>query len=375
MTNKDEGRMARTVVGLDIGASGVRAAEFAVGRRTTMLRRFAAVELPEGAIRAGAVADPDALADALKELWSKGKFSTREVVFGVANDSVLVRQVDLDWMPPADFRKALRYQVADSLPVSVDEANLDYYMLDEFEAPDESGETRRMARVMLVAAGREMVDSFVRAMQAAGLRPLRVDLLPFALVRAVGPVTGIGAPLEAVVDLGAENVIVVVHQAGRPRFVRTFAGHGGQAVTRALMERYDWTWDEAERTKVALGLPGHTGPGAPVALSDDEPAPDLADHPAHQAIADTVESLVAELRATLHYFRGSGDEHQLSRIALTGRASRLGGLPEFLGERLGVAVERLDVSGRIDTSRKHVGGADDEAVDLAVATGLCLGAS
>jgi hypothetical protein len=42
--------MARTVVGLDIGSSGVRAAEFSLGRRTT-LRKFAAVPLPEGGTR------------------------------------------------------------------------------------------------------------------------------------------------------------------------------------------------------------------------------------------------------------------------------------------------------------------------------------
>ncbi len=106
--------MARTVVGLDIGSSGVRAAEFSLGRRTT-LRKFATVPLPEGVIRSGMVADADALSEALRELWSVGKFSTKTVLLGIANDAVLVRQMDLEWMPPGDFRKGLRYQVADAL--------------------------------------------------------------------------------------------------------------------------------------------------------------------------------------------------------------------------------------------------------------------
>ena len=42
--------MARTVVGLDIGSSGIRAAEFAVGKRTPSLRKYASVELPPGAV-------------------------------------------------------------------------------------------------------------------------------------------------------------------------------------------------------------------------------------------------------------------------------------------------------------------------------------
>jgi type IV pilus assembly protein PilM len=372
--------MARTMVGLDIGNTGVRAAEFQIGRHTTSLRRFASVDLPEDAIRYGMVKDPDAVTAALRELWSRGKFSSKAVVLGIANDGVLVRQMDLEWMPPADFRKGLRYQVADALPVPVDEANLDYYMLDEIEqAPDGNADVRRVARVMLVAAGREMVDTFVRSVQAAGLRPVRVDLLPLALVRAASPVVGALAdtdvPLEAVVDIGADTVVVVVHQGGRPQFVRTLAGHGGHAITRALMERYEWTWEEAERTKISLGLPGHARLDGHLTLepSPSEPAMAQEAHPAHATIAEQVDGLVTELRATLTFFRTSTtDPKPLSRILLAGRASQLGGLAETLGEQLGMPIDQLSVLDRVRTPKRLHMSADTVAA-LAVPTGLCLG--
>jgi type IV pilus assembly protein PilM len=368
--------MARTVVGLDIGSSGVRAAEFSLGRRTT-LRKFAAVPLPEGVIRAGMVADADALSTALRELWSVGKFGTKNVLLGIANDAVLVRQMDLEWMPPGDFRKGLRYQVADALPVPVDEANLDYYMLDELDvAAEGGGDSRKVARVMLVAAGREMVDTFVRAVQGAGLRVDGVDLLPFALVRAVQAVApgtpDPDAPLEAVVDIGADTVVVVVHQGGRPRFVRTLPGHGGQTITRALMERYEWTWEEAERTKIVLGLPGHTR--LDLYAGADAPAVD-EDHPAHQAVAEQVAGLVAELRATLDYFRtSSGGDEPLARLLLTGRAAALGGLVEALAAETGLPVERLAVLDRVHKPRRMLL-LDEQEIELAVPAGLCLGAA
>jgi type IV pilus assembly protein PilM len=375
--------MTRTVVGLDIGSTGVRAGEFTVGRRTLSLRRFAAVDLPEGAIRAGTVADPEAVTQALRELWSKGRFSSRTVVLGIANDAVLVRQMDLEWMPPADFRKALRYQVADALPVPVDEANLDYYMLDEVEVQEDGQEEpRRIARVMLVAAGREMVDGFVRAVQAAGLRPVRVDLLPFALVRAVSPVTDDeAAAVEAVVDLGADTVAVVVHQGGRPRFVRTLTGQGGATITRALRECYDWTWEEAERTKVVLGLPGHARPDtAPKGAAPAGEAPEgasatnrFADHPAYQVIEEQVDGLVGELRATLNYYRSSAEgAPALSRLVLTGKGAGLAGLPEVLSEQLGVPVTRFDVLDRV-RKRRRMSLDENERTALAVPAGLCLG--
>jgi hypothetical protein len=145
--------------------------------------------LPRDAIRRGVVVDQAAVAQALRALWAKGKFSTKAVVIGIANEGVLVRQMDLDWMPPADFRKALHYQVAEALPVPVDEANLDYHLLEEVEVTDEhDGTVRRVNRILLVAAARDVVDGFVTAVQRAGLRVTRADLLPFALVRTAASI-------------------------------------------------------------------------------------------------------------------------------------------------------------------------------------------
>jgi len=367
----------RTVVGLDIGGSGVRAAEIVVGRSLT-LRRFASVPLPDGVVTDGLVTDGDALADALRDLWALGKFSTRDVAFAIANNGVLVRQMDLLWMPPADFRKALRYQVADALPVPVDEANLDYYLLDEIESQPENPDAQsKVARVMLVAAGREMVDGFVNAIEKAGLRAIRVDLLPFALVRAISDVGEPDAPLEAIVDIGADKVVVVVHQAGRPRFVRTLDGRGGKTITRALMERYDWTWDEAERSKVVLGL---VGSAPPVSHLDDESpsgtgAPDAAPHPAHRVMAEHVDALVTDLNDTLDYFRSSaGDQGALARLVLTGGAAGLGGLAEALEGQLEIPVVRFSAFERLARPRRAVVLEDEEA-SLTVPTGLCLGSA
>src|SRR3546814_20107091 len=74
-------------------------------------------------------------------------------------------------MPEDHFRQALRYQVADVVPLPVDEANPDHILLDDLEVVDaESGETRRVARMLLVAAPRNLVDGMVRAEESAGLR-------------------------------------------------------------------------------------------------------------------------------------------------------------------------------------------------------------
>ena len=376
--------MASTLVGLDIGSTGVRAAEFTTGHRKVTLRKFATVPLAQGVVRAGSVVDPDALVEALRELWSRGKFGTKAVALGIANAGVLVRQMDLDWMPPADFRKVLRYQVEDALPIPVDDANLDYHLLEELEVATESGEPRRVARVLLVAAARDAVDGFVEATHQAGLRAVSVDIVPFALVRARTAARVDGpAEVEAIVDIGADTVTVVVHAGGTPRYVRMVPGVGGEPITQAVMQRYDWTWEDAERTKVYVGLPGHAQLD-PTQLAGLGPHGDGLEHAAQKVVAAAVEGLVEEISTTLDYYRGSVTEQvvvdgeeavsaDVVRVLLTGAGSRLGGLAELLTDRLGAPVEQLALHDQVKASRRLLAGSAPEA--LAVPAGLCVGAA
>src|SRR6476661_5881146 len=162
----------RPVVGLDIGTSGVRAAELTSGKGPMTLERFGQVALPVGAVRDGEVIDVDAVAHAIKQLWVQAKFSSKKVVIGVANQKVVVRQVDLPWMPPDDLKKSLAYQVQDFVPMSVDQAVLDFHPLEELTGDNGT----RILRGLLVAASRDMVNASLKAVQKAGLSPVMVDL-------------------------------------------------------------------------------------------------------------------------------------------------------------------------------------------------------
>ena len=100
---------ARSAIGLDIGTSGVRAAELSFGKGGVTLEKFGQVALPEGAVRDGEVVDSDAVADAIKQLWAHTKFGSKKVVIGVANQKVIVRQVDIPWMPADELKKSLAF--------------------------------------------------------------------------------------------------------------------------------------------------------------------------------------------------------------------------------------------------------------------------
>jgi type IV pilus assembly protein PilM len=239
-----------------------------------------------------------------------------------------------------------------------------------------------MVRILLVAAAREVVDPFVEATRRAGLRASGVDLMPFALVRARTP-GGLTttAETEAIVDIGADVVTVVVHTGGAPRYVRIIPGMGGGSITQAVQEAFGWSWDDAERTKLFVGLPGHATLDESQRLATTGPTEGL-DHPAQLAVVEAATSLVGEIGTTLDFFRASAAEAATSdesrddvcRVVLSGAGAQLGGLRELLEERLGKPVGHFDVKPTLKGSRSAKLTRAEES-GLTVAAGLCAGAA
>jgi len=348
----------RSAIGLDIGTSGVRAAELSFGKGVVTLEKFGQVALPEGAVRDGEVVDPDAVAAAIKQLWAHTKFSSKKVVIGVANQKVIVRQVDLPWMPVDELKKSLAFQVQDFVPMPVDQAVLDFHPLEELTA--EGG--ARILRGLLVAASRDMVNASLEAVQKAGLSPVMVDLTSFAVIRSLADADhlGMGAQVEALVDVGARVTNIVVHQGGVPRFVRILL-MGGQDVTDAVASNLGVTHEQAEALKHELGG-GSTSDQAAAA----------------GRVADvTAATLVDEIRGSLDYYSSSTPHGPVQRVVLTGGGSRLRGLVDRMAASTRVPVVVGDPLGSLHLGR--TGLSDDQVRHVqhlaAVPVGLALGAA
>src|SRR4051794_41621399 len=97
---------------------------------------------------------------------------------GVGNQRVVVREVSLPWLPEKELRQSLAYQVQEFIPMSTDEAVLDFDPIGDYEQ-----EGRRMVRVLLGAAQKVMVSATVDAAEGAPLEPLGPGLRPVPAVR------------------------------------------------------------------------------------------------------------------------------------------------------------------------------------------------
>lgn len=347
--------MARGSIGLDVGSTAVRASEVSVGGARPALVRAAQVPLPSGAVENGEVRDVPAVTEAIRQLWQRGGFKARQATMGVGNQRVVVREVTVPALPPKELRQSLPYQVQELIPIPLDDAVLDYDVLDEFEQ-----EGARMLRLLVVAAQREMVTNMVRAATAARIEPVGVDLVPFALIRSVGQDDGLnldesGLGGEAVVDVGADVTNICVHERGVARFVRILPS-GGRDVTRAVADALSISEDEAESLKWGQPVPGA---------------------PAPAEVGSIVERrggvLVDEIRSSLDFYRAQVPDSDVTRVLVTGGGSKLPGFLERLRERMGGRVDRGHPFGKVAVQLQM----DEETMGeaeplLAVSVGLAL---
>jgi type IV pilus assembly protein PilM len=348
--------MAGPLIGLDIGTSAVRAAQVAGGRKGAALQAFGQVALPPGAVIDGEVRDTAAVSEAISQLFKRAGLKSKKAVLGVANQRVVVRQVDLPYLEEKEFRASLRFQAADHIPMSVEDAELDFQLIEDYTNP--AGD--RMMRVLLVAAATDMVASFVESAAAAGIEPVGVDLTPFAVTRAVSPAArkevGV-AGAEAVVDVGAGVTNIVIHHNGEPRFVRILLV-GGEDATEALASELGVSADEAEAAKLDLGR----GVGTPEA---------------QKVLATRVDSLVQEIQGSLDYYLSQEDSEPIASLIMTGGGSLTPGLIARLEDAARLQVRRGSPLSQLDVSKSGLTPEQVAQVDpvAAAAIGLAMGAA
>lgn len=346
---------ASKVVGLDIGTGHVRAVEIAPGRSgsTPTVTRVAERALPPGAVRDGEVAEPHTVATAIKEMWAANKLAT-DVVLGVGNQRVIVRDLEMPAMTRAQIKTALPFQVGELLPVNVDDALLDFLPLTERDGGEEQGP---IFSGLLVAATKDTVMANIRSVQMAKLNPVAVDLSAFALARALTKGEA-ASQVVALVDVGARVTTVIVLDHGIPRLVRLVAA-GGQDVTDTLSDTLSISAGESETLKRQVGFGQGSTPQTAAAA---------------EAIGAVTRVVIESIRNTFVYYGASNPGNGVGAVVLTGGGCSLPGFGQYLSNasRLPISVGQpfagLTVSGRSGLTppmlaRQH---------EFAVAAGLAL---
>jgi type IV pilus assembly protein PilM len=316
-------------VGLTIEPGRIAAAQVAVNGRI-VVQDGARSELAPGIVRDGEVADVDALAGALRDLWREHGSLDRRVRIGVANARIVVRTVYLPAIESAkELATAVRFQARDEIPMPLEDAVLDFHSTGIVETPEGPRQ-----RIILVAARRDMLTDMLTAARAAGLKPVGIDLSAFGMIRAL-QAPGDGDGPELYVSVGGLTNLAIADK-GICGFTRV-AGSGLESLAAELAERRELTLEHARMWLHHVGLEQD--------LADIDGDPKIVSDARTVLLAGT-RRIAGEVRGSLDFHQGQANgAGAVQRIILTGPAVAVGGFAAALEAELGLEVAQRVVDG------------------------------
>ena len=239
------------------------------------------------------------------------------VCLGLPSLTVLCRQFQLPPVPEAKLDSAVRYEVRQHVPCSLEELIWDY---DVLNAAGDGEPTPPHYEVLLVAARRELVIPYLDGVQKAGLHVDSLQSDAVALYQALAHEHFRPDPAEssspggqnesvAMLDVGGDATNFVIGSRRRVWF-RTI-GFGSHTLTKALAREFKLTFAEAERLKL-----------------DPASAPSYSQ--LCEAVAPSFERLADEIRQALATFAKLSPESRVTRIRGVGGGFCFHGLWGYL---------------------------------------------
>ena len=341
----------KSVVGLDIGSSAVKAVELKATGNSYKVAAFGSQPVPPDSIVDGAIIDAGAVADAIRRLFDGNKaFKAKDVCASLSGNAVIVKKITLPVMTQAELDESIYWEAEQYIPFDVQDVNLDYQILDPGTGP----ESRGSMEVLLVAAKKDKIGDYTGVIAQAGRNAVVVDVDAFALQNAYETNYGL-EPGQVVVLLnaGASAINVNILHGDQSVFTRDVS-IGGNAYTEALQKDLDLPYETAEQLKKGIPVDGATFEEARHVI---------------RAITDNV---LLEVQKTFDFFKATASSDHIDKIVVSGGASRVEGFYEMLAERFGTPVEEFDPFKTITWDKKVDADVGEAAATGAVAVGLAL---
>ena len=327
---------SKSIVGLDVGSSSIKAVELSTrgSGRDFDLTHLGVAQLPSEAIVQGAFLNASAIIDSIREAVDRANIKTKNVAAAVSGHSVIVKKVSLPSMTREELDEQIRWEAEQYIPFDVNDVNIDFQILSNgFESDGKMD-------VLLVAAKKELINDYVNVITEAGLRPAVIDVEAFAVETMFESNYRPGAEeVVALVNIGASIVNINVVKNGLPAFTRDIS-LGGNQYTEEIQKTLHVSFPEAESIKL----------GGTPALSGKEILPEEVD----QSMRGVSETLSSEIQRSLEFFGATAPDDRVSRILLSGGCSQMSRLPEIIEEKTRIPVEISDPFKNIECDPKLI---------------------
>ena len=309
-------RQPASMLGLDISSSSVKLVELGRDKAGNLvLERCAIEQLERGWITDGNIEKLDEVAQAIRRLVKKSGTKTKNVAMALPPSAVITKKIVLPGgLSDQELEQQVESEANQYIPFPLEEVSLDFCVVGP------SATSAGDIEVLIAASRREKVQDIQGLAEAAGLKPVIVDVESYASRLATGrlieslPNRGVGS-IVALFEVGALTTSMQVIRNDEVLYDRDQA-FGGAQLTQLIVRQYGFSSEEADSKKRNGELP---------------------DDYEQTVLKPFVESMVQEIGRALQFFFTSTPHNKVDYVMLAGGSSALPGLTAAVTQHTGVA--------------------------------------
>jgi len=205
-------------VTLNIGTSSIRLLSVKNGK----VDKWGKVPLARGLVRDGLILQPEAVGEAISDLFKSTNVPRQPVIVSLTGISFTYRIMSLPRMKPALLREAIPRAARKEMPLPLEELYLSWQAI---------GSAQDNLDFLILGVPQHPIDTMVQTLAKAGVKPLLVDLNPLALARAANRADAI------IVDLEPDIIDIVLVAGGVPMVMHTVTPRGEGASLEDNIEQ------------------------------------------------------------------------------------------------------------------------------------------
>ena len=293
------------MLGLDISSSSVKLVELGQDKAGTLVLERCAIEpLERGWISDGNIEKFDEVAEAVRRVVRKSGTKTKNVAMALPPSAVITKKIVLPGgMSDPELELQVEIEANQYIPFPLDEVSLDFCVVGP------SANSTGDIEVLIAASRKEKVQDIQGLAEAAGLKPVIVDVESYASRLATSrlienlPKKGLDS-IVALFEVGALTTSMQVIRNDEVLYDRDQA-FGGAQLTQLIVRQYGFSLEEAESKKRNGELP-----------DDDQSS----------VLNPFVESMVHEIGRALQFFFTSTPHNKVDCVMLAGGSAALPGL-------------------------------------------------
>lgn len=302
---------------MDIGFSSLKMMQINASGNKRLVTGYGVASFDAKAITDGVITDPETLAKAAHGLFKdhlEGEITSKRVAMTVPASRTYTRTMTVPKLSKKELDEAVRLEAEQYIPMPVDDLYFNYTIVRQ---------TEKELDLLVVAAPRKLVDSYVSLSQILGLELVALETTIEAAGRLFVQAEKNDVP-TILIDFGSIATDITIYD--KSMIVTGTVTGGGDSFTQTISKALNVSPAEAHIIKTKYGLG--------VSKKQKEIT---------AALTPMLEELLKEIRRMIRYYEErSGSQKKIGQIVTMGGGANMPGLSDYMTSHLRVPVRMSD---------------------------------